>query len=454
MRFLKKVDMLPYAREAIATAGLVILGGVLDAGAGAAIVPAVVILVLAVAMTTWSPAAGLAAVLLAAPTMFQLNPMPRGSFSLLELAILVAAAGTGLRFLSECFRSGRSAFRSLPTSQEIVVPVVGILLAAGIAFLNIADPSHRTESLREIRVVIVEPIIFLATALIVLRDRSARWWAGAMLMAGGTVVSLLAIGQAASGGGVIAGSVNRATVSYPHPNNLAFFLERTLLFSLGTLIIRPRWWPIWLIAAVQAAGLAVTFSRGALLGVGAGVALLLLLFGMRRALLMLAGGGLLGGVLAVVVARDRLLDLGGSGSEPTRFAIWRSSLRMLADHPLTGVGPDQFLYQYLGRYVEPVGWPERYTSHPHNLLLDVWLRLGIVGVAAFSSLVYGTVRLVHRGRSMLRGDAIAAGSIAALVGGAVHGLVDQSFFLPDLATMTWFFIALLSTITLAHRDQK
>jgi hypothetical protein len=38
------------------------------------------------------------------------------------------------------------------------------------------------------------------------------------------------------------------------------------------------------------------------------------------------------------------------------------------------------------------------------------------------------------------------GAIGALVGGIGHGLVDNGFFLPDLATMTWFFVAMLITI--------
>ncbi|MER3437068.1 MAG: hypothetical protein C4346_05405, partial [Chloroflexota bacterium] len=41
---------------------------------------------------------------------------------------------------------------------------------------------------------------------------------------------------------------------------------------------------------------------------------------------------------------------------------------------------DQFLYQYRPRYIEPAGWAERYTSHPHNLVLDFWLRLGLGGL--------------------------------------------------------------------------
>ena len=52
---------------------------------------------------------------------------------------------------------------------------------------------------------------------------------------------------------------------------------------------------------------------------------------------------------------------------------------MIRDHPWTGVGLDQFLGQYSRRYVRIEGWPEHYTSHPHDIVLDFWLSLGIPG---------------------------------------------------------------------------
>ena len=433
-------------RPAIATLMLVAAGGLVRAGVGASLVPAVVILGAAVLAAAWSPPAGVGAVLLALPSMFDLEPMPRGSFSLLELAILVAASGTAVHLLLRVMREGWQPLREVRLPAEVLVPVAGLVVATVVALLSLADPAHRAESLREVRLVIVEPLIFLGTTLVVCRDRAARAWAAAMFVTAGTVVSGLAIWQVISGtGGVDAGAVTRATVSYPHPNNLAFFLERTLLFTGGALVLRPRSLPLWTLCAVQAMGVAATFSRGAVLGVVAGLALVLLILRMRRALLLLAGATAAVAAAALAVAPDRVGDVGGAGAEPTRFAIWRSSMRMIADHPMLGVGPDQFLYQYWRRYVEPMGWPERYTSHPHNLVLDAWLRLGVPGLAALVTLALGLVRLVRQRLPRLRHDAIALGAVGALFGGAMHGMVDNGFFLPDLAAMTWYFVTCVVT---------
>jgi putative inorganic carbon (hco3(-)) transporter len=334
-----------------------------------------------------------------------------------------------------------------------VIPVAALAVATALAILNLADPTYRSESLREVRTVIVEPLIFLATARIVLRDHVARWWAAAVFVAGGAAIAIAAIVQVVGGfGGVEAGTIVRATVTYTHPNNLSFYLERTLLFSAALLFLRPRWWPAWVLCGVQAAGLGLTFSRGAFLAVAVGLAFLLLFHGMRRAIIGLLAGGVLFGALAVLIAPDRLIDAGGSGSEPTRFAIWRSSLRMVRDHPVFGVGPDQFLYQYLRRYVEPEGWAERYTSHPHNLVLDVWLRLGVLGLAAFAALLAGLANLVRGSMAHVRRDPVATGALASLVGGLAHAMVDNGFFLADLATMTWFFVLCLATVSTTEEE--
>jgi O-antigen ligase len=246
-------------------------------------------------------------------------------------------------------------------------------------------------------------------------------------------------------GGVDTGSITRATGIYSHPNNLALFLERAFLLSLPMLAFRP-WHPLLSLAiGAQIAGLFLTYSRGALLAVIVGIGITLVILGMRQKLRVMAGLTLVTGAVLFIAFRERLLDLGGSGSAPTRFAIWRSSVQMLIDHPLFGVGPDQFLYQYGLRYIEPSAWDERYTSHPHNVVLDVWLRLGAAGVGAFTALTFAVCQLVVRFRHRIRTDAIACGAIAALAGGLAHGQLDNGFFLPDLASMTWIAIAMIVT---------
>ena len=83
----------------------------------------------------------------------------------------------------------------------------------------------------------------------------------------------------------------------------------------------------------------------------------------------------------------------GSGTSFVRIKLWRGAWQMALEHPVLGVGPDNFLYAYRTRYVLPSAWTELNLSHPHNILLDLWTRLGLIGVLAGGwALVAGWVR--------------------------------------------------------------
>ena len=431
----------------ICTAAMAGLGVLVWFDVGAETLSGLALVVAAVTVSALSPAAGLAAVIMALPTMQLLHPMPRGEFSLIELAILTRTIGIGLNLLLVSLRSGWKHLADIFLPAQFTVPVLLLLVATVVSMLTLADPGHRGESLREVRTVILEPILFLASARLVLRRPIYRSWVSVVLMATGAAVAGYGIAQIALDlGGVQSGDITRATALYSHPNNLAIYLERSLLFTIGVAIMRPRWVPVWLLAGGQMAGLLATFSRGALVGVIVGVGVVLVFVGAWRWLLGLVAAGAAIGLIGLLLFPDRLLDAGGDGTEPTRFAIWRSSIEMIKAHPVFGVGPDQFLYQYTRRFVEPMGWPERYTSHPHNIIMDTWLRLGVLGMATLLTLISGLIWWIQQQTPWIRRDAWSMGAVAALFGGFVHSMVDNGFFLADLATMSWFFIVLLITV--------
>lgn len=437
----------PMVVAVLCTIAMAALGMLVWFDAATETVVGLAIVVAAVALSALSPAAGIAAVIMALPTMQHIHPMPRGEFSLIELAILTSTIGIGLNLMLVSLRSGWRHLWDVLTPAQFVIPVLMLLAATAVSTLTLADPGHRAESLREVRTVILEPIIFLVVARMVLRRPLYRSWVGVVLMLTGAAVAGYGVAQIVFDlGGVQAGDVTRATALYSHPNNLAIFLERSLLFTIGVAVMRPRWVPVWLLVGIQSVGLLATFSRGALVGVLVGVAVVLVFIGAWRWLLGLAAAGMVIALIGLLIFPERLLDAGGDGTEPTRFAIWRSAIEMIKAHPVFGVGPDQFLYQYTRRFVEPMGWPERYTSHPHNIVLDTWLRLGALGLATLVTLVIGTVWWIQKRTTSIRQDAWAIGAIAALFGGFIHSMVDNGFFLADLATMSWFFIVLLITV--------
>ena len=108
---------------------------------------------------------------------------------------------------------------------------------------------------------------------------------------------------------------------------------------------------------------------------------------------------------------------------------------MIRDHPLTGVGLDNFLYYYQ-EYILSEAAAEPNLSHPHNLVLDFWTRLGLGGLAALSWVLASFFR---RGLALWKrlpqGDerAMALGLMASVVNMVAHGMVDNSYFVIELA---------------------
>jgi hypothetical protein len=211
----------------------------------------------------------------------------------------------------------------------------------------------------------------------------------------------------------------------------------------SSIVHRPILLPLATLLAL--AGLAVSFSRGAWLGAAvAGAVLVAPRLRGRLAIalpILAAAGAVL--VLAALTLR------GGGGSEETRILLWREAVGYIARHPL-GIGLDQF-YTYHRpdsglSLIDPalVGTSEEYAAHPHNLLLDIWLRMGPPGLAAFGWLIARMIRRARRSNSLL-----ALGALAALAAALTHGLVDQFYFVPDLAITFWVLYGVVDDVPIA-----
>lgn len=325
-------------------------------------------------------------------------------------------------------------------------------------------------------------ILFLGGALFYALITRAPWPAGRRfsplpllngLLAGMVAVSLIGLWQLATGQGrVDVEGVWRVRALYGSPNNLALVLDRVVPLALalaafgGALVGFPALqrgqggpsagsafaarrqastllrWAYALAALIMALACVATFSKGALLlGLPAGVGLVLIggarRSGRRWPLWLLAGlaaAGLL--ALALLFRTQRFADLlnFGSGTTFVRVNLWRGAWQMALAHPLLGVGPDNFLYAYRTRYALPVAWEELNLSHPHNIVLDLLTRLGVVGLlAAGWALIAGWLagwRLFRRGAADVW--PIALGLLGGLAATLAHGLIDNSLFLPDL----------------------
>ncbi len=411
------------------------------------------------------PALWLSALLFGLPFAYglKLPLLPGRSLDLIDVGVwggLVVVVGHGLlraalHGASPVARIRSGLARTLRAgSEDAHVPVLLALAAVTSWALVAAVAAYYPQlALREWRVVFLNALVFAAVLTFTLRvspapdaDRSllvTAWLAGAALIA------LFGLWGYAAGNEWVsqAEGVRRVQAFYDSANNLALYLDRTLAVSLAlALFVRGgRRRLLWVLLTVpQVLAWLLTFSKGSLVLAGPAMALVLLLGGawlLHRQgrslgpLWLLLGLALLA-VLALTpflgAARfQRLFDF-GQGTGFLRLQLWRSAWQMGLDHPLLGVGPDNFLYAYRSGYMLPAAWQEPNLNHPHNLLLDWWTRLGVPG------LLLGLAWLGLGTRSVLRWlragpeQALALGVLAAIVGGLAHGLIDVSYALPEL----------------------
>ena len=137
-----------------------------------------------------------------------------------------------------------------------------------------------------------------------------------------------------------------------------------------------------------------------------------------------------------------------------RAELGSSSWMMFWDHPWLGVGPDNFLYQYRGRYILPAAWQEPDLSHPHNVFLDYGCRLGLGGLAAALWLQIGFWRQALPLRRLADADrrALALGMMGGMVDFLAHGLVDASYFVIDLAFLFFLALAVVQWLALKRSE--
>lgn len=165
--------------------------------------------------------------------------------------------------------------------------------------------------------------------------------------------------------------------------------------------------------------------------------------------LLFAGTLLAGGVLAVDPAlRARVGETAGllSGDFATmdratsyRFTLWRTAWRIFAAHPLNGVGPRGYRHAYAEHAPADDFWLLRGggQTHPHQVLLEVGVETGLVGLAGYG-LFLGL--LLARLRRAADG-AQAAFAVAALA--ATFPLnAHLAFYGSYWSSLAWLMVAL------------
>ena len=136
----------------------------------------------------------------------------------------------------------------------------------------------------------------------------------------------------------------------------------------------------------------------------------------------------------------RVASIVDLGQNQTRLNLWKSAVAMASDHPILGVGEDNWdyffeLYRVAGGYYDT-------KVHPHNDYLNVLISSGVPGLIFFLTMWAITVAVGLRTfRRYRKNDigAIALGGTFSVLGLMVAGMF-QNYYGTFVNCFLWWFV--------------
>jgi len=352
-----------------------------------------------------------------------------------SLSIAVTQICLGLALTLLLLRA--TAGRERPPRLGLEGPVAALALWAAVMILFSAD---RGQSLLYYRRFFLFTVVWV-TADAARGERRRRLMA-ASLLAGAGVVSLWGVvHELAADGSFLARRLSAPSNSM---TTGALLMMASLVAVSGVLqpaLARRTRGRVAAVGLLTLLGLFMTMTRSAWLGFAVGTVVLLAetrprlalpaaVMGIAAALLLLyAPADALPGRLA----RMRLGYFTHSFSSRQRVEMWEGGLRMIRDHPVTGVGDHDLAA--LG----PIYYPNpdrRYHGHMHSDLVMIPVIWGLPGLVLAASVLGSQVRVMRRRWHLLAATGSRAPPWAATWSVAVLGVCAALF----VAGMTeWYF---------------
>ncbi len=345
-------------------------------------------------------------------------------------------------------------------------PIIAILITSTIAVVASYSPIQGAGLWKAY---FVEPVIFYWLMLSLIDRR--RYLEGLFWALGGSVIylSLIAIFQKIFAVGVPqafmdpAGGVDRVVSVFGYPNAIGLFFGPIIILFLGFLYYRnpdslllylSNANRFWFKAAVIILGvftIVLAKSEGAIVAIVV-CAWLMLVFNRKTRLLILVVTGVFGVELLInsplrefIAFKLFLQDWSGQ----IRRIMWGETWAMLKNNWFFGAGLAGYPVAIVPYHAK---WFEIFP-YPHNILLNLWVALGIPGLLAFVWLGLAFIWLnlknffgiVYEKGKNLSFDKIA--SLLFLLVGlemVIHGLVDVPYFKNDLAVLFWILVGAAS----------
>ncbi|PJF40272.1 MAG: hypothetical protein CUN55_12925, partial [Phototrophicales bacterium] len=351
------------------------------------------------------------------------------------------------------------SIKQIAQQLTIIDYTIGMWTLIGI--ISLAWAARPNEAITELRVLFIEPLLFYIILRSTTKHRETVICLTNTLIAAGVVVALISLFQFVQGQSIITAEdgVRRLAGIYGSPNNLGLFLGRIIPIALAQFLILPgrtnRISSGFALGIIGATAILSQSAGAIFLGIPSAILTVAVLTYRRKAWPVVIVG--LSGLIAIFSLAQqsarfsKLLDF-STGTNFIRLRVWQSTINILKDHPITGLGLDQFLYAFRGKYISPDAWQEPNLSHPHNIILDFWVRLGLSGVFLLVIIQIAFWKSALKAYYMFQNQdkklyAIVIGVMGTMVNLLAHGLVDNSVFVIDLAYVFVFILGITVSLS-------
>ena len=368
------------------------------------------------------------------------------SISAMQTAYVLALVAWSIRL----YLQGDTRQLRLP----LLMPFSAFLLASVLATILAVEP---LASLIELRNVFEALVFYLIVNQVTTEKRATTLVR--VLVATTTIMALYGLSQSFT-----YGIDFRVRGTMDSKMTFAGLLMLVDLMALAQLLFRThRRQLVWMIPALLliTAALLMTQTRSGWCGLIVGCCVI---FGLHKKVLLLAVplGTLVILLLVPQTIKIRALSIADRRNitAQERLSMWSSGVRIIRDHPWTGVGMGAMARTY-AHYREPDSPvdPNRRIGHLHNNIIQIATERGLLGLACWlwiwGAYGYHTWRIYARlGPEHRQAKALVVGSMASVIGFHIEGLFENTFGDSEVITLTYFLMALPFVVQHACRSRQ
>ena len=373
-----------------------------------------------------------------------------------SVAIAPGIANTVIGFMIVTFLIERITKREKLCSATLPVIIFGVFMVIGVvSFINSVSINNSLNGM----IKLFKAFLIFVVCSEQIKDKEHFKKIAISVACAISLIGIDALWQLFSGRDFIHGNalngvigLVRATASFPGCNAMGVYLTglTPVIAGLALFPSRLKSKLFFTIAAlIGSAGVYLSFSRGAGLGLFISVFFLSLV---RKNKIIVWGLILVLGIFPFVMPKNIKVWAKSVNYNPvslficeTRLSIYRNTVHMISEHPFIGVGINTFSKNY-GKYrtaAAEARMPTQDTIYAHNSFLQMGGEMGLLGLGTFLIFLFFVFRSIWAAFKKNTDPFLKALSVsifAAIMAYLINGLTETSLYYARIVMIFWFLI--------------